>query len=307
MFGGAGQNVINASDNLLAKTGVTDGTHIGGKDISNSITGRFFGASALPASDKIDQKFQVALQQLTNNAAYKAASQADRAKAVNRLQSDITAIEYNSIDSQPGSKYPAKNLTANQQALLNGNKSVGSYMTPTVTATDPASKYQSHLTAYNTAKAAGTLSAPKDYATQQSLAKESVTSQYPQAVLDFYGMSKAQQNAYFAQDRKTATDLYNQAKQLDSQLVDKGLATTKYKTAITGSKVARSSKGRKVSTVSMAKYMKIPTVKAPKAAKAFTSKGSLAKVGVKTTKLKVPNLKNYTVANVPKQPKVKVA
>lgn len=294
--GGAGQNAVNLSDNLLASTGVISPSEVQGKSVPDAVTNRFVGASSIPASNKADQAYQKVKDQLVNSPEYKALPQQDKQSALNRLQTDTNAITYNAQDqANPNNGYTAKTLTKNQKALLDGSKSVESYTTPTTKtkATTSQEKYQAHLTAYNQAKKDGTLSAPKDYATQQSLAKESVTSQYPQEVLDFYNLSKAQQNDYFASDKTTATKLYNQAKALDSQLVSKGLATTKYKTAITGSKSTKSSK---ISQASMNKYLKTAQVKAPKSVK-FSS--------VKASSAKGSTLKKYTIAKIPKLTKVK--
>ena len=250
------------------------------------------------------QAIQTAWGNLINTAQYKALDDAGKSKYLSNNMADINAVvkKQTLIDIGRQDLADKVKLTTQQQALAaNMSDSSKPYNTKvpgvagsTVKAS-PATTYQNHLTAYNTATKDGTLTGPKAYSTQQSLAKEAVTSQYPQAVLDFYGMSKAQQNAYFAQDRTTATSLYNQAKQLDSQLVNKGLGTTKYKTAVTGStakvKTGRAKTGRvaksKVPTGLLTAVAKSNSIKVPTFSKVKTGK---------VASFKAPSLKKYTLS-----------
>ena len=307
--GGAGQNAINVTDTVLAKMGLIDKSNIRGKSFADSIAGRFSGASSKPLSDTIQGTFNTARDQLTAMPEYKALSQVDKAKALNRLQTDIQSIQYNATDTaNPGNGYTAKPLTKNQQAYVNGTKSLASYTispSSTSTAGDPAATYQKHLADYQTAKKAGTLSGPKDYSTQLSLAKEAITSQYPQSVLDFYGLSKANQNAYFASDRVKATALYNQAKQLDAQLVGKGISSTKFATAVTGAKsksgssrTSKSSGSKTSKGVSVAKYASVLKSTLPKAQKKVTAPHFTVNASKLPAGYKTPTLRQYTVAKV---------
>ena len=147
-----------------------------------------------------------------------------------------------------------RKLSAAETRIVNNT---GVFKTTSSTAgvkLSPTETYQKHLADYNTAKKDGTLSGPKAYATEQSLAKEAITSKYPQEVLDFYNLSKANQNAYFNADRKKATELYDQAKLLDAQLVGNKFATTKF--ASTGGKKSSSKGGaKKSSKASIASYL----------------------------------------------------
>ncbi len=297
-FGGAGQTAVNVSDNILATTGAISPTEVQGKSLQDSVTNRFIGATSKSASDYAATQFDKAKSQLIATPEYKALPQSEQAKALNRLQTDVNAIQYNKSDiANPNPAYPAKKLTANQTALDNGTKSITSYTvspanTPS-TAGDPKATYQKHLDAYNTATKDGTLSGAKAFSTQQSLAKEAVTSQYPQAVLDFYGMSKAQQNAYFAQDRTTATSLYDQAKKLDAQLVDKGMATSKYKTGLTGTtskvKTGKVASAKGASTINSA-IAYTNKIRAPKFSKVKTGSPTYKKATYKTFAIKTPKM-----------------
>lgn len=133
--GGAGQTAVNLSDQLLAATGVIKPNEVQGKPIGSSITDRFYGANSIPASQKADDAYQKARQTLIDTPEYKSLSQTDQTSALNRLQTDVTAIEYNKDDTaNPTNGYTAKKLTANQQALANGTKSIASYTTKTPTA-----------------------------------------------------------------------------------------------------------------------------------------------------------------------------
>jgi len=89
--------------------------------------------------------------------------------------------------------------------------------------------YQQHLDAYNKGVKDGTITGPDVMTKQKSLAKEAITSQYSSEVKDFYNLSNANKNAYFQKDPAKAQQLYDQSKQMDSQLTGTNAATTKYK------------------------------------------------------------------------------
>jgi hypothetical protein len=178
---------------------------------------------------------------------------------------------------------------------------------------DPANKLRLHQAQYEDNKLSGKLTGAKDLAARQSLAKEAVTSKYPQEVQDFYALSKAQQNAYFAQDRPAATKLYDQAKKLDAELTSSGLTATKYKYGLgTKPKAAKKLKPPTLTkasgTSSIAKLLSgsrvsLKTPKLPKAAKVATAKipkvatfklGKASKIAVRK-KTPYPKLSKGTV------------
>ena len=142
---------------------------------------------------------------------------------------------------------------------------------------DPKNKLALHQAQYEQNKLSGKLTAPADLKAQQSLAKEAITSKYSQDVLDFYGLSNTQKQAYFKQDPTTAQKLYDQSKQLDKELTGNG-GTTKY-TKTGGIKIAKPKAGKKL--------------KLPSLAKAKTSTPASTKVSYKapkSTSLKLPSL-----------------
>jgi len=188
------------------------------------------------------------------------------------------------------------------QSILNGG-SIDYLAAKTSGQTTPAQKYATAVDTYNKAKAAGTLSPVQDFKTQTTLAKQKITSQYSQTVLDFYGMSKTQQNAMFAADRTNATQLYNQSKQLDQALLAAGqITSSKYKTGGVGttakSTTAKKSTGSSKGGVSVAKYASVLKSTLPKA----QNKPAAPHFTVNATKLpsgyKTPTLRQYTVAKV---------
>jgi len=110
--------------------------------------------------------------------------------------------------------------------------------------TNPKNTYGLHLAQYENDVAGGKLTDVDKYQKEKTLAKEKITSDYSNEVVDFYSMSKEAQNAYFARDRAKATALYNEAKKLDSALVNsKLIASSKYKYGL-GTK-GKGSKGSK--------------------------------------------------------------
>lgn len=249
----------------------------------------------------IGQAVQKAWASTIDTAQYKSLQDAQKSQYLGTAMTDITAVTKKKMLQSIGRQDLAGKIKlTGQQQILSASISDPSvsYSTKVPTAskssaigTTPAQKYQEAVVRYNTAKAAGTLSPAKDYATQQSLSKQAVTSQYPQAVLDFYNMSKAQQNSYFASDRGTATKLYDQAKQLDGELVAKGIATTKYKVPITGSTAKKTS-----TKTTITKIPKLPSLKVKKAP---SSKSLTVKA------YKAPKIKKFNIAKMPTQPKVK--
>jgi len=127
--GGAGQNIVNKVDSLLAATGSIAPSEVQGKTIEESITGRFYGATAKQTKDAITDTFDKARKELTQTDGYKELPQEERAKALNRLQTDIQAVLYNKADTEnPNDKYEPTKLTKNQQALADGTRSIEDYL-----------------------------------------------------------------------------------------------------------------------------------------------------------------------------------
>jgi hypothetical protein len=130
--GGAGQNAVNFSDQILAALGVIKPTDVKGQTILKSMVGRFVGASVKPTSDNIAVQFNKARDMLIKTPQYKSLSKDDQRRGLNRLQADITAIQYYVYDTtNPDSGYAPGKLTANQKALLIDPDAILRYALPT--------------------------------------------------------------------------------------------------------------------------------------------------------------------------------
>lgn len=273
-LGGAGQSLVNVTDNALAGAGVINPADIGGKSLGESISNRFTSAQGQTAYAPIDKAIQDNISKLKATDGYKQLNPDEKAKAIARLQNDVVIATKQQIDAAKGTgqyangyKGAQTKLSSRQAGLLNGTTDVSSYLTTQAPkgTSNPATKYQAAQAKYMADKASGKLSSVQDYQAQQSLRKASITSKYSSDAQRFYGMSKAQQNAYFTQDRAGATKLYDQAKAMDAELVASGvIAKSKFST---GSAVSGKSRGtrKKVSTKSNYNYAKgLTSVKAPK-------------------------------------------
>jgi len=251
----------------------------------------------------VGEKLTPLWNDIMNSPQYKALDDTHKAAALQAALSDVNgAVNHNLTASLDASKLSAKAPTGGTLAMINGTSTAQGYINKAIgSGTDPASRYQAHLATFNEAKKSGTLTAAKAYSTQQSLNREAITSKYSQAVLDFYGLSKANQNAMFASDRATATDLYNQSKQLDAQLTAAG-GTSKYKTGL-GTTKARSTKVAKGSAPKKFDYTSRLAVGKGVNSKALQSLLKTSKINVST---KTPKLAVYkgTMSKVTKKAKV---
>lgn len=133
--GGAGQNAINFSDSMLAASGAIPQERVQGKPLLDSVTGRFYGASAKNPYDVADTKFNEYKNQMIDSPEYKAASQDERAKMLNRLERDTKAA----VDD------PSK-LSSRQQSLAGGSVDSSAYTSSAkAKGKTYAEKYQSAL------------------------------------------------------------------------------------------------------------------------------------------------------------------
>lgn len=149
------------------------------------------------------------------------------------LDSLIKSDAYNMMSDEQ-KKTSIDNLVTKikTQAKLNiaGGNTSDISVSAGVNSTDLKLTYQQHLDAYNKGIKDKTITGPDVMTKKTALDKEEITSQYSSEVKDFYNLSNAAKSAYFASDPTKAQELYDQAKTMDSKLVDKGLATTKFKT-----------------------------------------------------------------------------
>ena len=124
-LGGAGQNLLRGTDTALSKAGVIKPEEVRGKGLGESITGRFYGPKAINPSDKADKKFADLKKEITNSDAYKKAPAYDKSRMLNRLETDIAAVEYKQHNAKNGTGEYApdytgkdKKLTKKQQTLV---------------------------------------------------------------------------------------------------------------------------------------------------------------------------------------------
>jgi hypothetical protein len=115
--GGAGQNVVNATDRLLAASGKIKPDEVQGRNVPDSISGRFKGAQSKSAYDIADKKLADAKKELEKRPDYQALSIDDKASLMNKLQRDYTKIYVPPKDGQP-----QKPLNTRQQKLMEGKK-----------------------------------------------------------------------------------------------------------------------------------------------------------------------------------------
>lgn len=250
----------------------------------------------------IGQEVQPLWNSIISSPGYSALDDAHKAAALQSALTDVQSATDRVLANQINPAINATQATGNVARILSGNAPTASdYLVKQSNAalgksTDPAQQYQVDLAKFKNNVSAGKLTPVQQYTQQQSLNKEAVTSKFSSDVQQFYGLSKAQQAAYVANNPEDGTKLYTQAKQLDSQLVAKGLATTKYKYGLSSASSSSSKKVPKLNVVSS-------SIKANKLLSG--TKGT----SFKTPKISVPKAKKTTKttkiakASVPKLPK----
>ena len=120
-MGGAGQNAVRAVDSVLAKAGVIGKDEVQGTSIKDSITNRFDSAKGKSTSSKIDKNFATLSKEITSSDEYKNASQYDKQRMLNRLQSDISEVAYFADNKgKPSPDGKEQKLSKKQQQLLEG-------------------------------------------------------------------------------------------------------------------------------------------------------------------------------------------
>lgn len=225
---------------------------------------------------------------------YKSLDDAHKKTVLQSALDDVNSAANRKILAEVDSSKLKTAATSREVAVMNGKTTPDNYIKGTA-GKDPLSKYQAAQQKYNLDKAAGKLDASKDLAAQNSLNKLKIQSGYSQDVLDFYALSNAQKNQLFKQDPTTAKALYDQAKQLDAQLVGAG-GSTKFKNGLS---TVTTSKGTKVKGVKVAKIrtakVKLPKFKsikitAPKTAKVKSIKPKYAHLSGKGSSSKAKQI-----------------
>lgn len=222
------------------------------KEQQNAVTKR--AKASLPAKQR----------ELIASDAYKAMSAKDRATALTRLKSDVTAVERkkymaeNSV-GEYANDYTGKGstLTPHQLALDDGKNTGDIYSSPSnsvkakglsggsnatldkVAALDtsqrrtyldnPKNEYEYNLARFENDSKNGKLSDVDRYQRLQTLGKQKVTSSYSREVLDLYSLSKSQLAGYM-KEHPVSQEVVNNLLKLDEDLSNNGFATSrKYK------------------------------------------------------------------------------
>lgn len=249
--GGVGQNLTHISDQALAKAGVIKPNEVQGKGFGESISNRFVGASGSTAYSKADQKQAALNKQLQQLPGYKSMTPQDKAKALNRLQGDVSKVYIPAKD--PKTQTP---LSPRQQHLMEGKPDLTSYLTkqksggshiPVATSIDSHSKkvlsefntldsktkaakvakeydyeYKVAKAKYLNDKAQGKISPIKDLSRVDDLAKLKASSGVSKDTRTLYGLSADKRAKYLA-SVPDATGTLNQLRTLDQSLVSAGV------------------------------------------------------------------------------------
>lgn len=195
----------------------------------------------------VGTKTKEAYNALSQDPTFMALTPSEQAKVMSNQMTDIN-------DAAKVYLFGGTNdLTKRATAVLNGQTVTAPIKGATpAKSTDPKVAYQQALTDYKTKKASGKLTSVEDLKAQQSLAKQAITSNFSTDVQQFYGLSKENMNTMFKTDPENAKKLYDQAKQLDAQLLASGqISTSKFKNGL-----ATKGKSGGSKKVSLGKYSK---------------------------------------------------
>lgn len=295
ILGGAGQNVVNTSDSVLKSLGVIKPEEVQGKSLQDSVQSRFIGAAGKPASEYASKSYGTARDQLMKDPAFQALSQDDKSKALNRLQTDINAVEYKKYDANnPGSNYTPKDLTTNQQGLVDGSRAVSDY----AVASDGNTRRKSYADKYAAAQKEFDKNS-KDWSSLEKMKKQKelsllkVKKDYSNDTVDLYDMNKADVYNFVSTDpngKKYVDDILKYG----DALVDAGLAKkNKFRDKYGNVKLDDGSakggkKGRKKGGKAPKPTTSIPKTSVPRVAQppSFGAKGAIASAIYKQTPLK---------------------
>jgi hypothetical protein len=135
--GGAGQNLVNLSDTALSKLGLIKPEDIKGTSLSKSISNRFSGAQAKSASDKIAVNTSKLMTELKATEGYKALSNDEKAKALNRLENTSKTAQIEPDKSK---------LSKREAGLLDGSTKPSDFLQPVSSSSAKKSKAKSETT-----------------------------------------------------------------------------------------------------------------------------------------------------------------
>ncbi len=324
-MGGAGQNLVKFLDTGLAATGVIDKSEVKGQDVLDSITRRFYGAASINPSEKADEMFGEMKKKVTETDAYKNASQYDKGRMLNRLESDISAVSWH----VSGKSDKDTKLTQKQQSLLvNGfnpdnytnltssggvsiNNKLSSDSKTTLDkynslsdddrtkwfSTENDAEYKYNLAKYENAKANGTLSTADDIRTKRSVYKDKVGSSYSKNVREMYTLSKTELADYLnTEDGTDKAKLYDELYAYDRALYDAGLVSSlKFKYGLASGSKSGKKGGKKGNGVTEGKAMVSLARQLNKLTTPKTTGSKSPAAGIKLPQLKKTALRKYTV------------
>lgn len=250
-------NALNVIPNKVAKTVSIDG-----------VSTKLSPEQQTALQTAIGQGVQQLWNQTIASPAYKALNDADKAKMLSNIASDVTGVVTHQYASQNGLGQFAPGFTgkptkpsAKQQALMQNGFDPKNY-TPGAGAFSPdlsqpsrdlltkvgamtssdrkkflndgKNNYNYQVARFENDVASHSLSPTQIYTKQLSLGKLSVTSNYSQDAQDLYGLSKAQLNAYM-KSHQVPQETLNSLLSMDNELYQKGfISTPKFKYGLTG-------------------------------------------------------------------------
>ena len=300
-MGGAGQNAVNLIDKGLAATGAISENDVKGKNVIDSVTNRFYGANSINPSDKADEQFDKLKKQVIATDAYKNASQYDKSRMLNRLETDLSAVSYSN-----SGKSETK-LTKKQEALNKSGFDVNTY----TDLSDKSGERESFAERYQTAKEefdnkSKTWTAVQKTEKQKELRRLTVQKDYENDIVDLYGMGKDDIANYLAEN-DGKTDKAKQAELLykyDRALYDAGIIKTmKFKNGLASGKGGKGGKKGTGASKLISLTQSVNKIKAPKTA-------SAAPKSAQATQMKKAQLKTYAVSktdNKSKAPQIKTS
>ena len=206
------------------------------------------------------------LERLMTSPQYQNADDAGKSKLI----SDVVSGQRGAGKISVLGEQPSK-LTSNVKNALSGQLPTGSKVSAT---TDPAAAYKQAVVAYNQTKS--TLTPAQDVRAQANLNRLSVEQNYPAAVVQLYGLSKAQLNNLAATNPSVAQQL-DQVQKLGQDLANAGV-TTKNKFATFSTKA----KGTKLAKVNFGtSFSKLSHLLSS------TQRGGKAPKGIKVPRVKI--------------------
>lgn len=303
--GGLGQNLINTSDNALAKLGVIQPTDVKGTSFGSAIQKRFNGAQGSNKYDAIDTKSAALTKQLKALPGYQNMSPADKAKTLNRATNAVVGTytttkaltpKQQSIDngsvkagdflttSTSGSKTPVSTkIDQHSQAVLNQYNGLNATQRKSKAYNEPSYDYKVAQAKYENDKANGKLSKAQLISQADSVAKAKIGSTYSKDTRDLYGLNKSEVYNLITTD-PNGQAIANQLLAYGDALQKNGIENNKYRTLRTGAEAfapkstvgsSGSSSNAKIASAFSSRYSS--GIKAQQSLRSLAAKASMGK------------------------------